>query len=105
MTAAACIPPEQRVSIMPDKETAYTRHMAIVRATLGQEETPAGRTWQDSTHRQRFNVLMLDSSNDREEIARVFTLDWQDVPGRFQRSYEQVMTQFVKYAVKHGWAK
>ena len=71
MTAQACIQTEQRVKPMPDTETAYTRHMAIVRATLNQEVSKAGRTWMESTHRQRLNILQLDSSNEREEITKV----------------------------------
>lgn len=105
MTVQICTKPEQRVEFMPDIETAYERHMAIVRATLNQEVSKAGRTWMESTHRQRFNILQLDSSNEREEITKVFTLDWADLPAKFQRSYEQVLTQFVGYVVKHGWAK
>jgi len=106
MTAAACIKPEQqRVTVMPETETAYQRHMAIVRATLNQEMSHEGRTWEASTHRQRFQILKLNNSLEREEIERVFVLDWVDLPARYQDSYKKIIQQFVAYVVKHGWAK
>lgn len=119
MTAQACIKTEQRAEFMPKppkvpaeppQETpngAYERHMAIVRATLNQEVSKAGRTWEESTHRQRFQMLQLASGDlfCREEIERVFTLDWVDLPDRYKKAYEQILKRFVEYVVKHGWAK
>lgn len=116
MTATACIQTEQRGAIMPkppEPETkppeptpngAYERHMAIVRAALGQPESKAGRTWQDSAHAQRFKLLQL-AGIEREEITRVFTLDWQDLPAWYRAAYESILKRFVDYVVKHGWAK
>lgn len=116
MTVQICTTPESGAEradpideLMPDIEHIYLQsipeyHMAVIRKTLGQETSKAGRTWNESMPRQRYRVLQV-AGVEEEAIRRVFMLIWDDLPSVYKRAYEDALTRFVEWCVKMGWAR